>query len=179
MCDEIITPRLRLRPARPDDLEAMHAVLSDPVAMRYWSSLPHAGLDETREWLDRMIGDTGRTGRDFVVEEQGEVIGKAGCYQLPEIGFILRRDRWGLGLAREALAAIIPHLFERFPIPALTADVDPRNAASLGLLLRMGFVETGRAKRTWLIGDEHCDSIYLALQRADAPESLRGHDRNG
>ena len=43
----------------------------------------------------------------------------------------------------------------------LTADVDPRNAASLALLRRHGFVETGRAAATWQIGDEWCDSIYL------------------
>jgi RimJ/RimL family protein N-acetyltransferase len=39
--DRIVTERLILRRAREDDLEAMHAVLSHPVGMRYWSSLPH------------------------------------------------------------------------------------------------------------------------------------------
>ena len=43
------------------------------------------------------------------------------------------------------------------------ADVDPRNAASLALLTRHGFIETGRAAGTWQVGDELCDSIYLAL----------------
>jgi RimJ/RimL family protein N-acetyltransferase len=161
---EIRTARLRLRPARPDDLEAVHAILSDPVAMRYWSTPPHSSLAETRAWLDEMI-DAPRTSRDFIVETEGRVIGKAGCWRLPEIGFILRPDCWGRGFAREALTAIIPDLFDRFPIPAVTADVDPRNAASLGLLRRLGFVETGRAERTWLVGDEYCDSVYLALAR--------------
>ena len=36
--DEIRTERLLLRSAREGDLEAMHAVLSDPVAMRFWST---------------------------------------------------------------------------------------------------------------------------------------------
>ena len=47
----------------------------------------------------------------------------------------------------------------------LTADVDPRNAASLRVLGKLGFVETGRAERTFLLGDEWCDSVYLALPR--------------
>ena len=52
---EIRTPRLILRTARPDDLEAMHAVLSDPRATVWWSTPPHETLDQTREWLDASI----------------------------------------------------------------------------------------------------------------------------
>jgi hypothetical protein len=32
-------------------------------------------------------------------------------------------------------------------------------------LAKLGFVETHRAPRTWLVGEEWCDSVYLALQR--------------
>jgi [ribosomal protein S5]-alanine N-acetyltransferase len=172
--DEIRTERLLLRRAHEDDLEAMHAVLSDPVAMRYWSSLPHQALDETREWLASMIADTPEGREDFVVLCDGRVIGKAGCYRLPEIGYILHRDYWGRGLATEALTAVIARVFERHPIPAIKADIDPRNTASIRLLQRLGFRETGRASRTWLIGEEWCDSIYFELARpTKAPLPLR------
>jgi len=43
------------------------------------------------------------------------------------------------------------------------ADVDPRNARSLKLLKNLGFRETGTAKRTYQIGDEWTDSVYLEL----------------
>jgi RimJ/RimL family protein N-acetyltransferase len=46
--------------------------------------------------------------------------------------------------------------------------VDPRNAASIALLTRLGFRETGRAERTLLWRDEWCDSTYFALSRQDA-----------
>jgi RimJ/RimL family protein N-acetyltransferase len=45
----------------------------------------------------------------------------------------------------------------------LTADVDPRNLRSIKLLEKHGFVETGRANGTWQVGNELCDSVYLAL----------------
>ena len=163
--DRIVTERLVLRRARTDDLDAMHEVLSDPRAMRYWSTPPHQNLDETRAWLDSMIADPPGERDDFIVEHDGLAIGKAGCWRLPEIGFILHPDFWGRGLAREGLSAVVPRLFERFPIPAITADVDPPNLACLGLLKGLGFKETGRAARTWLIGETWCDSIYLALPR--------------
>ena len=163
--DELVTPRLRIRRARPEDLAAMHAILSDARAMRYWSSLPHANLEETRRFLDATITAPPGESDDYFLERDGQVIGKAGCWRLPEIGYILHPDHWGQGLAREALEAIIPRVFARYPIPAITADVDPRNAASLALLARLGFAETGRAERTCQVGEAWCDSVYLALAR--------------
>jgi ribosomal-protein-alanine N-acetyltransferase len=161
----IRTERLTLRRAVPGDLAAFHEILSDPRAMQYWSTPPHATLDETREWLAAMI-DTSETQReDFVVELDGRAIGKAGCFRLPEIGYILHPDHWGQGYAREALAAVIAHIFATRDVEKLIADVDPRNLASLNLLARFGFAETHRAKGTWQVGDALCDSVYLALPR--------------
>ena len=151
------------------DLDAVHAFLSDPVAMRYWSSLPHTDLAETRAWLDDMIAAPPENSCDFIVERDGVAVGKAGCWRAPEVGYILHRDHWGQGLAREAMAAAIPAIFARLGLPELTADVDPRNTASLALLARLGFVETGRAARTLKVGDEWCDSVYLALSRPAEP----------
>jgi RimJ/RimL family protein N-acetyltransferase len=93
------------------------------------------------------------------------VIGKAGAWNLPEIGFLLHPDQWGKGLAHEAMTAVIAHLFAAHPVAQLVAEADPRNLASLRLLGRLGFVETGRAARTLRWRDEWCDSVYLALPR--------------
>lgn len=163
---EIVTPRLRLRRARMDDLPAIHAILSDSRAMLYWSTPPHATIDQSRAWLADMVAASSGETDDFVIEHEGRVIGKAGCWRLPEIGFILHPDFWGRGLAREALGAAIDHIFAHHAIAAIVADADPRNMASLGLLGSLGFVETGRAHRTILVGDDWCDSIYLARPRA-------------
>lgn len=133
--------------------------------MRYWSSLPHRDIAETRDWLDRMIASPPEFSDDFVVEHRGQVIGKAGCYRLPEIGFIFHPACWGQGFAREALSAVIDRVFRVFPIGAIEADVDPRNAACLRLLNHLGFREHGRAERTFKLGEEWCDSLYLALPR--------------
>jgi RimJ/RimL family protein N-acetyltransferase len=79
---EIVTARLTLRTAREDDLSAMHAVLSDPRATRWWSTPPHDSLEQTRDWLNGMIAN-GPDQPDFVIEREGRVIGKAGFWRLP------------------------------------------------------------------------------------------------
>lgn len=162
---EIRTERLLLRRPHMDDLDAMFEIMSDPVAMRYWSTLPHADREVTRPWLERMIARNAAGGDDFVIEHEGRVIGDVGAGRLPDFGFMLRRDCWGKGFATEASRAFIDHAFRNTAATELRADVDPRNAASLRVLDRLGFVETGRAERTFLLGDEWCDSVYLALTR--------------
>jgi RimJ/RimL family protein N-acetyltransferase len=121
-------------------------------------------LSQSRDGLDGMIA-AGPESDDFVIEHEGRVTGKAGAWRLPEIGFPLHPDHWGKGLAHEAVSAVIAHLFAAHAVPELTADVDPRNAPSLGLLAKLGFVETGRAERTLLWRDEWCHSVYLSLPR--------------
>lgn len=163
---EIRTARLTLRSARPADLEGMHAVLSDPRATLWWSTPPHETLEQTAAWLDGMIAN-GPDHPDFVIELDGRVIGKAGFWRLPEVGYILHPDVWGQGLAAEAVSAAIDHVFLTRDIETLTADVDPENAASIRLLERLGLVRTGFAERTWNIGGVWKDSLFYALSRAN------------
>ena len=161
----IRTERLVLRQARWEDLEAVHRIMSELRAMRYWSRPEHETLEETRHWLGFLV-DQAPDSRDWLIEKVGRVIGKAGAWQLPEVGFLLAPDHWGQGLAFEAMSVVIAVVEAEFPaLPALTAEVDPRNAASLRLLARLGFRETHRAERTLLWRDEWCDSVYLARPR--------------
>ena len=159
----IRTERLVLRRARMDDLDDMHAVLSHPLAMRWWATPPHADIEQTRAWLQSMVDSPRELSEDFVVEHQGRVVGKAGAWRLPGFGYILHPDVWGRGLATEAVGAFLNAAFARPDVPRLEADVDPRNLASLRLLEKLGFVETGRASGTWTVGEELCDSVYMAL----------------
>jgi len=161
------TPRLTLRRAVMEDVEAFHRVFSDPAAMSYWSTLPHSTLSETKDWVADMVAATeAGLSEDFVVECDGRVIGKAGFWRPPEIGYILHPDYWGKGLASEAVQAVLSHAFGPMALQCVTADVDPRNQASLRLLARHGFIETRRASKTWKIGETWADSVYLALSPA-------------
>jgi [ribosomal protein S5]-alanine N-acetyltransferase len=159
----LTTPRLTLRRARMSDVADMHAVFTQPAAMRYWSVPEHEHIEQTEAFLAGMIRS--ENADDFVIEYQGRAVGKAGAWNLPEIGYILHPDLWGQGLGLEAVQAVISYLFAEYPLPEITAELDPRNVTSLKLLEKLGFVETGRAERTMQWRDEWCDSIYMALPR--------------
>jgi RimJ/RimL family protein N-acetyltransferase len=160
--DVVRTDRLLLRRACTDDVEAMHRIMSDARAMRYWSTPPHISVDDTARWIASMIDVDPAASDDFIVTLDGVLIGKLGAWKLPEIGFLLDPECWGRGYASEALTAFIKRR-RLLGSTELTADVDPRNEGSLRLLTRHGFVETGRAIGTWQVGDELCDSVYFRL----------------
>lgn len=162
--DIITTKRLTLRRFRAEDASAFHEIMSDVEAMRYWSTPPHRNFAETVRWIAATIDAVG-SGRadDFVVVHDGKMIGKAGLWAANELGMIFARSVWGQGFAREAVAAVIERAIAR-GLNAIKADVDPRNVLSLHLLRKLGFVETGSAERTLLIGDEWVDSLYLELR---------------
>ena len=162
---EIRTERLVLRPARAGDAAALWRVFSDPEAMRYWSTLPHADPEETRALVEGLQAQP--EGHPyFVVDAGGTAIGTAGFWQGSEVGFLLRPDHWGRGLGGELLDALIAHGFGPCGFARIDADVDPRNDASIGLLESRGFRETGRAERTIQLGDVWADSVYFSLERS-------------
>lgn len=165
---EIRTPRLTLRPARAEDAAAMHAVFTRPEAMTWWSSPPHETMEQTHAWLASMMARQA-SGLDFLVEFEGRVVGKAGFWKAPDVGYILHPDVWGRGLATEACEAVIDRLFAVTDHAEATADVDPENAASIRLLEKLGFVRTGFAERTWNVGGEWKNSFFYALSREDWP----------
>ena len=159
------TARLLLRRPRAEDLEGFFAIMSDPRAMRFWSTLPHADREVTRAWLVRKLQRNAEGGEDFAIERDGRLIGEVGAGRLPDFGFMLHPDCWGEGLATEASRGFIDYVFGKPEVAELTADVDPRNAASLAVLHKLGFEVTGTAEKTFLLGEEWCDSVYLALKR--------------
>jgi ribosomal-protein-alanine N-acetyltransferase len=161
--ETIATQRLTLRRFRPDDAAAFHPILSDAEAMRYWSTVPHRDLAETQDWIDRtIVAVAAGQADDFIALHDGRIIGKAGLWHGNELGMIFAKSCWGRGFASEAVGAIIHRAFAR-GLASIKADVDPRNEKSLRLLRKLGFVETGAAERTLLVGEEWVDSVYLEL----------------
>lgn len=107
----LTTKRLTLRAPVMGDLDDMFAVYSDPRAMAYWSTAPHADPSVTQELLERRIPHWNTAGPlNFQIDLGGRYIGNAGNFRDTEVGFMLHPDHWRRGIVREAMSAIIPHL---------------------------------------------------------------------
>lgn len=143
----LATPRLRLEPFCDAHLDGLNELNRDPEVMRYITGRPET-LDETRAGIERVKtrwAEWGYSWWSFIELETGRLIG-AGCVQHlgrdranpHELGWRLRRDRWGLGLASEAAQRIAQHAFAILKAPQLVAVCDPANHASARVMTRLG-----------------------------------------
>ena len=160
----LTTRRLTLRPLQRSDAGAIHRFMSDAEVMRYWSTPPHSDEAITVRWVDESVAAMhAGTGLEYVVADREQLVGRIGVFNADNIGYFFGRPYWGCGYATEALHAFIGFAFEHRAIAELHADIDPRNIASLRLLERLGFKQTGFAERTVEVNGEWCDSVYLKL----------------
>lgn len=165
----LTTARLVLRQLREDDAAALFPVLSDPEVMIWWSSGPHTSLAETADYVKGNASEGqghlcwAITAADDVA--LGWVILIDGKPDVKEIGYILRRDQWGSGIAREAVARVIDHGFGEMNLRRIFADTDPENPGSIGLLERLGFQREGRLRGEWETHIGVRDSLIFGLLR--------------
>jgi aminoglycoside 6'-N-acetyltransferase len=157
--------RVRLDLLRDDDLDALHAIQSDPEVCRYLLYEPR-----TREEVSRRLTEDSRATRLAAVDDylqpairdaEGALLGTMYLRLTSiddltaEIGWLLAPEHQGHGYAREAAALVLDLAFGELGLHRVYAELDPRNDASVALCERLGmrheahFVEHMMFKGDW------------------------------
>lgn len=144
------TERLLLRDWREEDVEPFVRNTNNEAVMRWLGGVKPPGFLE-RVLRDRFMAWPERDGFTFWVVERkadGELLGFCGLKRADgrnspvagevEIGWRLREDAWGQGYAREAAAAALRYAFESAGAGRVIALTVDGNAASWGLMKRLG-----------------------------------------
>ena len=140
------TKRLLLRRFRLDDLESLAAILGDPETVRFYPE-PFT-RERTLKWIEdnlrryeadgfglwavqlkstgEFIGDCGPAVQD--VEDAREI----------ELGWHVRRQLWGKGLATEAATVSRDWVFENLAAERLISLIRPENQASRRVAEKIG-----------------------------------------
>lgn len=162
------TERLILRPQEMDDAPALSAILSDGESMRFWSRPAITRLAVIEE-LVREQQDAMARGicRYWSIQEQGDVIGSVDLSLIEnasaELGFLLRRDRWGLGFGTEAVRAVIAQAFGALQLQRLVAAAQMGNFAARRVLEKCGFAQVETRAAIRLAGGNRADCAFYAL----------------
>lgn len=178
----LLTPRLTVRMAAPDDAAAIAAYFREnrehlaasrpPMAPEFfteafWRAQAHASLAEFR--ADRSL-------RLVLLEHDrpGRVIGNAnfsqfvrGAAQYCVLGYGLAADREGRGLMREALEAAIAYVFGELNLHRIMANHVPGNLRSGALLRRLGFQVEGYARDFLFLDGRWQDHVLTARVNPD------------
>jgi ribonuclease HII len=149
---EIETARARLRMFTLDDLDDLHAILSDPEVVRHVGTGLPITREETEAALKSIISHWERrgTGRWAVTDKaSGRLIGWAGLRLLegtPEVVYLLTKDYWGNGLATEVARACLSYGFDRRHFGRIVAIAMPANLASQRVMEKLGMRREGEAR---------------------------------
>jgi len=172
----ITTPRVVLRWISEDDVNSLYEIFSDPQVMRYWSTVPLPDR-EAAAALQCEIADGNKSESMFkwgiALRDSNAVIGTTTLFNLnldngrAELGYALARAYWGKGYMNEALNALVSYTFEVMRLRRLEADVDPRNAASIRTLERLGFQRDGFLRERWHVNGEIQDALFYGLLRRE------------
>lgn len=150
----LTTPRLMLRPVEPDDAGPLTALLAgDSGGIAMTARIPDPATEEgTRAWIDGVLRGDGHA-CTIIHRNSGQPLGVAGWMacdspadRMPEIGYWIGRAHRRQGFGGEAVAALLAHLAGSGARGAV-AEVFLENAASLALLLRLGFRVSGIVER--------------------------------
>lgn len=146
------TDRLILRPWQQSDLDDFfrYASVDGVGQMAGWQ--PHSSPDETLKILNLFIAHK----KTFALEYQGKVIGSLGIEEYDEdaipdfadlrcreLGFVLSREYWGLGLMPEAVNAVIRWLFTEQKLDVIVCGYFAWNRQSARVQQKCGFRKYG------------------------------------
>jgi [ribosomal protein S5]-alanine N-acetyltransferase len=174
----ITTERLVIREYAREDAPDVARVLGDPLLSLGKDEAPMT-FAEASAWLEEEMQHRRRDGTGryaIVLRETGEVVGGCGLVrrELPEgvefeLGYHLRGDLWGAGLATEAARACLDEARER-GYARVIAFIEPGNTRSERVALKAGMLP--EREREWF-GSGHVQWAADLRATIDNPD----HDR--
>ena len=164
--------RVRLRHVTQADADSFFAVFTNPDVMRYWAHPPMQDRSEAVALVDdihQCFADRTLFQWGIALRADDRVIGHLTLAALDkthkraEIGYALHREQWGKGLMLEAQTLLLDYAFDVLGLHRIEADADPRNAASIKSLERLGFGREGYLRERWHVAGEVQDGMYFGL----------------
>ncbi|WP_040951308.1 GNAT family N-acetyltransferase [Gorillibacterium massiliense] len=168
---QLETERLIIREYEAADVDAMQRYCADPEVLRYtlWGpNTPEMTLNfinmaaDYRAESPRMKYEVALT-----LKDSGELIGGSALYITGfngEIGYTLNRSFWGKGYASEAADALLAYGFAHHGLHRIFATCRPANAASAGVMKRVGMTREGRMREhLWAKGQWFDSELYSIL----------------
>ena len=145
------TERLVLRSFTQEDFEPFTHIVSDPEVVRYLDGGAPISREDCWRGMALFIGHWHLRGYGWwAVEDRrtGELLGRLGLYNPEgwpgiEVGWLLRQDAWGVGLATEGAAAAINFAFDVVGAGHVISIIDPRNTRSIRVAEKIGELYEG------------------------------------
>jgi [ribosomal protein S5]-alanine N-acetyltransferase len=169
------TGRLKLRPIATDDVDALHALWTDPDVRRYlWDDqiIPRATVEAI---VAQSTASFESDGFGFfaleLADQHGELIGFCGHRRAEprnqiELLYGIHPHYWGEGLVAEAARRVLQFGFEECDFEEVIAATDTPNQQSVRVLQKLGMTFECRREFHGL------DTVFYSMTRSDFLDSM-------
>jgi RimJ/RimL family protein N-acetyltransferase len=170
----LVTARLRLRPYRTDDLDALVAMFGRADVSRFLNWEP-MDLEAATTLLERRLKQTRIEGDgDGLVlvvadPETDRLIGEvmlrlaSEASRQGEIGWSIHPDAQGRGYGTEAAREMLRLGFEELGLHRIVAECDPRNEASIRVMEKLGMRREAHHLEAMFLKGEWVGSMVYAI----------------
>jgi ribosomal-protein-alanine N-acetyltransferase len=169
---ELQTDRLILRRMRLTDAEDMYDYARRPEVTRYLLWSPHPDITHTRDYL-QYIATRYAAGSFYdwavVLKSSNRMIGTCGfttidCpHDAAEIGYVLNPDYHGMGIASEAVEAVLAFGFDQLLLHRIEARFMEGNVASLRVMEKVGMCFEGYRRESMMIKGSYRTIGYSSI----------------
>jgi len=168
---ELTTAKLRLKSLQMEDAQALLAYRADPAVWRFQLWCPKRPSDAHAFIRSAQFKGEPQQGRwnQFGIywQETNQLVGDIGLNlmeeQQAEIGYTIAPQWQRKGIAQTAVSRILRYLFEERHIHRIIATADSENAASIGLLRKLGFRQEGYFVESYQVNNTWHDEVQFAL----------------
>lgn len=172
------TERLILRKIERADAADVFEYASDEETTKYMAWNTHNTICDTNMYIENMIKlyeENKMLDYVFVMKETGKVIGAGGAaeFNLTDpphcagIGYILNKEYWGQGYAKEATQVIINYLFSEYKVRRIEASHFAENINSGKVMQKLGMKYEGESVEKFFIRGRYftIKNYYLLNQK--------------
>jgi RimJ/RimL family protein N-acetyltransferase len=159
---------IRLRPFTDEDVPAIVTACQDPEIPR-WTRVPAPYTHEdAREFVQASAAD----GASFAIVDRrsGELLGSIGARRLEDnfrIGYWVKREARGRGVATRALRLVARFAVEELGAARVELITDPANAASQRVAEKAGFTCEARLRSYYELKGRRSDALMYSLLPQD------------
>lgn len=168
------TQRFILRRLTDDDVEEFFLMHNDEDTLKYYDIQSFNNVYEAKRTLDFMNKWYKKNKLiNWGIERKvdNKLIGNLCFYNIEKIhskvqvGYLVSRDYWRQGIAREVLSVLISFGFEKVGINRIEAQIYQENIASIFLVENLGFQKEGTLREYEFVKGKRWDvSIYSLLK---------------
>jgi [ribosomal protein S5]-alanine N-acetyltransferase len=152
-------------------------VIRGDAEVQLYNSVPHATVQDTIEFIEFERAEY-RAKKEIIWavkwRESQRIVGSVSVFdwnryhRRAQMGYDLAKAYWGMGIAQEAICAVLHFAFERMALNRMEIWTSAANVRSLRLAERLGFTRDGTLRKRILEDDGHFhDGTVFGLLREE------------